>query len=64
MNIIELFGLDIKELQAFLFRWGINVEINYLQAFTDIIIFIISLILLYKYIKSILLYIWKLFPWR
>ena len=49
MNIIELFGLDIKELQAFLFRWGINVEINYLQAFTDIIIFIISLILLYKY---------------
>ena len=49
MNIIELFGLDIKELQAFLFRWGIDVEINYLQAFTDIIIFIISLILLYKY---------------
>lgn len=63
MNIIELFGLDIKELQAFLFRWGIDVEINYLQAFTDIIIFIISLILLYKYIRSILLYIWKLFPW-
>lgn len=63
MNIIELFGLDIKKLQELLFRWGIDVEINYLQAFTDIIIFIISLILLYKYIRSILLYIWKLFPW-
>lgn len=44
MNIIELFGLDIKKLQELLFRWGIDVEINYLQAFTDIIIFIISIL--------------------
>lgn len=62
MSIFDLFGLDIEKLQQLLTRWNINVNVVYLQAVIDILLFGLIVYLFCKGIKKLVKYLWNLTP--